>query len=273
MRQPKIYIRLPSNGEFWPAKSIVMPENLELPVYSMTARDELAFKTPDALLNGQAMVDVIQSCFPNIINAWDVPTMDLDTIMIAIRLATYGEKMTIKHKIPVINEEIEHEIDLRILLDQQRASSWIEQVAISPELIVYVKPLTYKHMTQTSLKSFETSRIMNMVNDDSLTDEKKMEMFNASFSNLTKLTVDLMAESIIKVSTSDGDVTDKRYILEFVNNIDKDIFETINQHLGVLKKANELKKIEFTTTDEQQAEGAPATYSIPISFNESDFFA
>ena len=273
MRQPKIYIKLPSNGSFWPDSSIDIPENGQLPVFSMTARDELMFKTPDALLNGQAMVDVIQSCMPNIKNAWDCPTLDLDTILIAIRLATYGETMSIKHKIPVINEEVEYDLDLRVLLDQQTMSVWMDQIAISEDLIVFVRPLTYRHMTQTSLKSFETSKIMGIVNDDSISDEKKMELFNISFSNLTKVTVDLMAESIVKIATSEAQVTDKKMILEFVNNIDKEMFDVINSHLTDMKKHNELKPLQFSTTPEQQADGAPEVYTVPISFNESDFFA
>lgn len=272
MRQPKIYIKLPSNGNFWPAKSIALTDNMEFPVYSMTARDELAFKTPDALMNGQAMIDVIQSCMPNIKNAWDIPVIDLDTIMIAIRLATYGEKMGIKHKIPVINEEVEHEVDLRQILDQQRMSTWIDQIAVSEDLIVYVKPLTFRHMNQTSMKAFETNRIMKMVNDESIADDKKMEMFNASFSNLTRITVDLMAESVTKIVAGDEEVVDKKLILEFVHNIDKEIFDIINNHLGDIKTKNQLKPIEFTTTEEQQEAGAPATYSMPLAFNQSDFF-
>lgn len=272
MRQPKIYIKLPSNGNFWPAKSIALTDNMEFPVYSMTARDELAFKTPDALMNGQAMVDVIQSCMPNIKNAWDIPVIDLDTILIAIRLATYGEKMSIKHKIPGIDEEVEHEVDLRLILDQQRMSIWIDQIAVSQDLIVYVKPLTFRHMNQTSMKAFETNRIMKMVNDETLADDKKMEMFNASFSNLTKVTVDLMAESVTKILAGDTEVVDKNLILEFVHNIDKEVFDIINNHLGDIKTRNQLQPLEFTTTEEQQAEGAPATYSMPLSFNQSDFF-
>ena len=272
MRQPKIYIKLPSNGNFWPAKSIALTENMEFPVYSMTARDELAFKTPDALMNGQAMIDVIQSCMPNIKNAWDIPVIDLDTIMIAIRLATYGEKMPIKHMIPVINEEVEHEVDLRMVLDQQRMSTWVDQIAVSEDLIVYVKPLTFRHMNQTSMKAFETNRIMKMVNDESISDEKKMELFNASFNNLTRITVDLMSESVVKIVAGDEEVVDKNLILEFVHNIDKEIFDTINNHLSGIKTKNELKPLEFTTTEEQQAAGAPATYSMPLAFNQSDFF-
>ena len=272
MRQPKIYIKLPSNGNFWPAKSIALTENMEFPVYSMTARDELAFKTPDALMNGQAMIDVIQSCMPNIKNAWDIPVIDLDTIMIAIRLATYGEKMPIKHMIPVINEEVEHEVDLRQILDQQRMSAWVDQIAVSEDLIIYVKPLTFRHMNQTSMKAFETNRIMKMVNDDTITDEKKMELFNTSFNNLTRITVDLMAESVVKIVAGEEEVVDKKLILEFVHNIDKEIFEIINNHLSSIKTKNELKPLEFTTTEEQQAAGAPATYSMPLAFNQSDFF-
>jgi hypothetical protein len=272
MRQPKIYIMLPSRGEFWPKGSIEFPENGEFPVFSMTARDELLFKTPDALMNGQAVVDVIQSCIPAIKDAWVIPTIDLDTILIAIRLATYGEKMPFTHKVPGTNEEVEYEIDLRMLLDQQQNNQWIDQVAINPEFIICVKPLTYRHMTQTSIKSFETTRILSMVNDESISDEKKIEMFHNSFNNLTKVTVDLMSSSIFKIITADSEVTDARYISEFVNNADKEIFDVVQNHLNSLKVTNELKPLKFETTEEQQAAGAPKTYEVPINFNDSDFF-
>lgn len=272
MRQPKIYIMLPSRGEFWPKGSIEFPENGELAVFSMTARDELLFKTPDALMNGQAVVDVIQSCIPAIKDAWLAPTIDLDTILIAIRLATYGEKMPFTHKIPVINEDVEYEIDLRMLLDQQQNNYWIEQVAISPNFIIFVRPLTYRHMTQTNIKSFETTRILNMVNDETISDEKKIEMFSASFNNLTKVTVELMASSVYKIVTEAGEVTDARYISEFINNADKEIFDVVQKHLTTLKENNELKPLKFETTEEQRAAGAPESYEIPINFNDSDFF-
>lgn len=273
MRQPKIYIKLPSGGEFWPAKSIDIPENKEFPVFSMTARDELLFKTPDALLNGQAVVDVIHSCFPNIKNAWDCPTLDLDTILIALRLATYGEKMPFSHTIPGTTEEVDYDLDLTRLLDQQQSIYWADQVVINPELIIYVKPLTYKHLTQTNIKSFETTRILNMVNDDTISDEDKLAMFNNSFSNLTKITVDLMAQSIYKIEAGDTEVTNAQHISEFIANADRDIFDKVQQHLNALKENNGLKPLEFATTPEQQQElGAPATYKVPINFNNSDFF-
>lgn len=272
MRQPKIYIKLPSRGRYWPSTSIDYPENEELPVYSMTAKDELLFKTPDALMNGQAIVDVVQSCMPNIKNAWDIPTLDLDMILIAIRLATYGEKMPFTHKVPVVNEEVDYEIDLRMLLDQQSSNTWVNQIAISPDLVLFVKPLSFKHLTQTSVKTFETNRILAMVNDEKIPDEEKLKLFNQSFGTLTKITVDLTAESVYKIVANGEEVTEPVFIREFVNNVDKGIFEKINTHLGNLKSQNDLKPLEFTTTEAQQAAGAPASYSVPVNFNDSDFF-
>jgi len=108
-RQPKIYLRLPSQGRFWPEGSIDMPENGELPVYSMTAKDELVLKTPDALINGQSTVNLIQSCVPNIKDGFAIPSLDLDALLVAIRIASYGEQLTITATIP--NTDIENIIN------------------------------------------------------------------------------------------------------------------------------------------------------------------
>ena len=99
-RQPKIYLSLPSQGQYYDNNSIDLLENNEYPVYAMTAKDELTMKTPDALLNGAATVEIVKSCIPNIVNPWAMPSIDLDAILIAIRVATYGETMEITTKIP-----------------------------------------------------------------------------------------------------------------------------------------------------------------------------
>lgn len=273
MRQPKIYIRLPSNGKYWPEGSIEVPENREFPVYSMTAKDELLFKTPDALMNGQAIVDVIKSCMPNILDPWHCPMMDLDMILIAMRLATYGDKMPFKHVQPGTNEEQEYEIDLRLLLDQLTNNTWVEQVAINPDFIIYVRPLTYRHMTQTGIKTFETQRILSIVNDESIAEAEKIKLFSESFNSLTKVTVDLVAETIFQIQTPEGLVTDLHWIKEFINNADKDIFKTVQDHLNELKSHNDIKPLTFQSTPEQIALGAPETYEVPVNFNNSDFFA
>ena len=70
-RQPAVYISLPSGGNYPP--HVVTPSKTgELGVMPMTAKDEIRFKTPDALMNGVGVVDVIHSCIPDIKDAWQI---------------------------------------------------------------------------------------------------------------------------------------------------------------------------------------------------------
>ncbi len=273
MRQPKIYIRLPSQGLYWSENSLIMPPNQELPVYSMTAKDELTFKTPDALMNGQAVVDVIQSCIPNIKNAWDTPNLDLDLILIAIRIATFGETMTITHSVPGTLEKIDTDVDLRVLVDNiGRNSKWIDKVEIDENLTCYIKPLTYKHITQTNIKSFEAQKLLSAVNNDGLDDSQKLEIFNASFKKMTDVTTDLIADSITAVQTPNEVVTDRVFINEFVQNADFSLVQKIQDHIAEMKKYNGIRPIILRATEEQIAQGAPETYELPITMDNSDFF-
>jgi hypothetical protein len=272
MRQPKIYIAVPSQGKYWPTGSIDIPENGQLPVFSMTARDELMFKTPDALLNGQAVVDVIQSCIPNIKNAWACPSIDLDMLLVAIRIATYGESMTVSYKIPNIDEDGEYDIKLHGFIDQIGQVQWIEQVAIEDDLIVFIRPLTYKHMSTISQKSFETNKMLQIASDTTLSDQEKASMLSESFRTLTDLTSDMLVSSIFKIKTGDAEVTEARFIREFIENADKSVVDTIQKHLNDLKKQNDMKPVVVSTTPEQQAQGAPETFEVPINFDQANFF-
>lgn len=273
MRQPKIYIKLPSGGRYWTPGSIEIPENGELAVYSMTAKDELAFKTPDALMNGQAVVDVIQSCIPNIKDAWKTPNIDLDLILIAIRIATYGEKMEVSHVVPNTSETVEHEINLQMLLDKMSENVWEEAVEINGSMTIFVHPLTYKHLTLTSMKAFEQQRLMQAINDEDLPDEKKLEIFNQSFNKMTNITIDLIADSIYSIQTPDTIVKEKKFIREFLENADKDVVSKIKNHIDEMKAQNGLKPFEVEATEEQIELGAPERYSVPIQFDNSNFFA
>jgi hypothetical protein len=272
MRQPKIYIRLPSNGQYWPEGSLEPSETGEYPVYSMTAKDELALKVPDALMNGQAVVDVIQHCIPNIKNAWATPNIDLDVILIAIRLATYGEMMTTPIKIGEL--ELEYQVDLRVIMDQlQSQITWNPAVSVTDDLTVFVKPLTYKSISQAALQSFETQKIINLANDQKLTDEEKIELFKESFGKMSNATLGTIIDSIDKIDSANGSTDNPDHIKEFVNNIDKEIYSKIEQHIVTLRDQNNIKPLTVAVTDEMKEQGITTdTLEVPITFDPSTFF-
>ena len=178
-RQPKVYITLPSKGRFYNPDSIDMPESQELPVFAMTARDELTMQTPDALLNGQATVDLIKSCMPNILDPWQMPSIDLDASLIAIRIATYGEEMDITTKEPGTGEEKSFAVDLRQLLnklvtveyDNNRLSAQLGTAAklisggmYSPFYVVYQGGYD-THADQLNRQGLLLSELSNAINN------------------------------------------------------------------------------------------------------------
>ena len=273
MRQPKIYIRLPSGGEYWPPGTLQMTETGEFPVFSMTAKDELLLKIPDALMNGQAVVDVVQHCIPNIKNAWAIPSIDIDVILIAIRLATYGEKMTTPLSFGE-DIEMEHIIDLRVVMDTlMNQIKWDPVVSITEDLTVFVKPLTYKQMTEAALQTFETQKIMQLANDDKMAEEDKLRLFKDSFKKLTDATVGTVGAGIFRIDSSQGSTDNPNYIREFVDNIDKDIFNTIQNHLEAMKDQNVIKPIVVPVSDEMREKGITGeTVEVPLTFDASTFF-
>ena len=273
MRQPKIYIRLPSNGDYWPAGTINVPETGEFPVYSMTAKDELMLKVPDAVMSGQAVVDVIQHCIPNIKNAWHMPSIDLDIALIAIRLATYGEKMTT----PIsFGEDIEMEytVDLRNVMDSLTMSvTWDPVIQVNDNLTVFVRPMTYKQISESALKTFETQKIMQVVNNDKLEETEKLRLFKESFSKLTDITLGMVHTCITRVDSSEGSTDKQQHIDEFIENVDKEIFNKIQEHLDRLREINTIKPVIVTITDEMREKGFTGdTIEVPMVFDPATFF-
>ena len=271
-RHPKLFIRLPSEGNFYRTGSLERTVNNEYPVLAMTAKDELMIKTPDALLNGQSTVSVIQSCIPNIKDAWSVPSIDVDAILIAIRIATYGEKLEIEAEVPTTKTVRAYEVDLRMLLDQLNSAEYDNIVTVN-NIKIELAPTTYKDFTDLSLKTFEEQRIFKLLDNNELSDLEKLAKFNESFTRLTDLNISVVSKSIVAVQFENEDpVTDKNHITEFINNCDKEIFQAILEHVDVQKKKFAIKPLEVNSSPEDLESGAPPKFLVPISFDQSNFF-
>lgn len=271
-RQPKIYLRLPSGGRYWAKGSLDLPENGEVPVFAMTAKDEIVMKTPDALMNGQSTVDVIQSCIPSIKDAWQCPSIDLDAILVAIRIATFGEKIVVKGKVPNTDMEKEFDLNLRTLLDQYLAMEY-EDVIQAEEFLVQVRPMNYKQFTQIATKTFEEQRVLSIVNDNTISEAEKLDRFSKTFKNITALNVTMIADSINAIQYKEEDpVTNKQHIREFIENADSGVFNTIKKHVEELRDRFTSQPIDVEATPEEIEAGAPAKYQVPMQFDHSNFF-
>lgn len=272
-RQPKLYLKLPSNGNFYPQGTLEKTETGEYPVFPMTARDEIAIKTPDALLNGQATVDVIHSCVPNIKNAWDVPTIDIDALLIAIRIATYGESLDVDVRLPNTQITKTYTTDLRLAVDQLINAVYDPELDLPNGMKVLLKPTTYKQYTQNAIKTLEEQRLFRVVNNTEMSEEQRVELFNDSFKKITDITMSVVSRSISKIITPDGEeITNVDHIKEFIDNAEKDVYKKLIEHIEEQKNKFQMPMFDVNTTEEEQEQGAPEHFKTPIVLDSSNFF-
>jgi hypothetical protein len=272
-RQPGVYIKLPSGGKYFSEGAFQPTANGEIPVLPMTAKDELNFKTPDALLNGQATVDVIQSCVPNIKDAWQVVNHDVDTILLAIRIATFGENMDIEAPVPVTNEMQTHSVNLPGILETLAISELKDEITTKSGFKIKVAPLTYKDLTKNQLAAFEQQKIYATVSNSQLGEDEKSLRFIQSFRKLSELNFEVLVESLVSITTPDGNTTtDKAQIKEFFDNATAKITEEIQDALAELRLQGSIKPMKVKATEEQIKAGVPATYEVPITFDNANFF-
>jgi hypothetical protein len=265
-RQPKIYVTLPSKGKFYPPGALDVSTTGEYPVYAMTAKDELMFKTPDALLSGQSTVELIKSCIPAILDPWQMPSIDLDFALIAIRVATYGDKMEVNTSCPHCNADNSYDINLTEWF--QVFSNFTYQDVINADpLTVNIRPYSYREVTKTSIKTIEQQRIFKIIEDDSISDEEKLEKFGQSFVKLTELTVDIVADCITSIDSPEGKVTDKAIIKDFIHNCSRDIFDKIAEQITAMKDQIELKASNVSCGE------CSKEFTLPVTMDQANFFA
>ena len=277
-RQPKIYLRLPSNGNFYPNNPMEKTGSGELPIYSMTAKDELMIKTPDALMSGEATVEVIKSCCPMIDDPWSMPSIDLDAVLIAIRIATYGEKMEMEIPIKYYeNEELKIggetiEIDLRTLLDNMNGKTW-EKTIDHGDLKFHIRPLTYKETTSFFMTTFENQRLSQVMQDAKIDEAQKLQAFKEGFKKLSQMTLDMVVSNVTGIETPDGTENNKQAIREFFESTDKDTFVAVRDGLEKVKKHWETPATRFKVPEDYVEKGAEEYIDVPMVFDNASFFA
>jgi len=264
-RQPKIYMKLPSGGEFYPEGTLDKSDDGQYAVYSMTAKDELMFKTPDALLSGQSTVAVINSCIPSIKDPWQLPTIDLDAVLVAIRIATYGENMDIDTNCPKCKEEQRYGFDLTRYLDDLSKFTYSKTLQVG-ELTYHIRPYTYKEFTKKTLARIEQEKIFNIINDKDMSDEEKVDRFGVSFVKLTELTIESIADVVKQIDTPQGSESDTQKIREFILNSPKEMFEAVSLELNKMKSQLDLK-VKNATCDK-----CSHSFDINVTMDQANFF-
>lgn len=264
-RQPAIYVQLPSQGKFYPAGTLNPSTTGEYPVYPMTAIDEITYRTPDAMFNGQATVTVIQSCMPDIQDAWQIPAMDLDTILTAIRIASYGHEMEFSTQCPKCQAESDRVIDLRQVMDGLGTPDYDQSIRTG-DMEIFLRPMTYQNLTDNSKMQYENQKMLQMLPDTTVPDVDKMTAMGAALKKITEVTIKALAQSIAVVRTPTAMVHEPEFIEEMLQNCDRNLFNHIRDRIVELKSISEMKPLHFECDECQHP------YEQQLTLDMSSFF-
>jgi hypothetical protein len=247
-RQPKLYMKLPSGGLFNTKENLDMPDSNEIAIFPMTAKDEILMKNPDALLNGEAVLQVIKSCVPSVLEPGELMNIDVDAILMGIQSATYGDEMEVSTKCTTCeDQELTGTTSIQDALDQiepLKESSTLEWEGLK----VVLRPVPYKATIEAGLINFQTTRSLQGIAD--LPDDlDKLKIFNDNFNKIALLNFNLIADSIEKIIAVDEDevleVSDRDQILEFLNNCEASIGTQIEEQSSKISSRGINRDVKF----------------------------
>ena len=248
-RQPSVYLKLPTLGRWYTEKEMVVNDEQEIPVFGLTAIDDIMLNTPDAMLNGQALENVLKNCAPNIKNIKKLLVPDLEALFLGIKVSTTGGKYDVDKICPKCQTENTFEVNCEYLLGTM---SYVEDsdtiISLNSELEVRVRPYTLEMRQMFIQRQFEEDRLLKSIDESNkkLTEIEKARILGESVNKISKITFDLVSKSIesIKIVKQGITVNDPAEISEWLVNISKAqadmVITTVNKlnDIGVNKSVH-----------------------------------
>ena len=266
-RQFKLYIKLPSGTSYYAPGAITFTDTGEVGIMPMTGKDELILKNPDALLNGEALIEVIRSCAPGVSNPRLLLTNDIDAIITAIRFATYNDALETELNCPECKHSNLYKLDLQYSLDNMAFLDSEYVVNLDSGLSVYIKPYGFPELLRGLHAQFEQGKLTRAIESESVTEDQRLKLFATAFKELSVITYELMLNSVLKVieESQNINVSNKDDIKEFLQNIDKKSLDKISD---LIKEINQIGiKRSFTA----KCEKCEHTWESEVDFNPVNF--
>jgi phage terminase large subunit GpA-like protein len=283
-RTPKIYVKLPSEHMFYPPDFIVTSPNGEVPIKAMTATDDLIMNNPDALLNGDAVMRVIQNCTEGCIDVGSLLIPDVETILLGIRYASQGDNMKFNTKCPHCGTESQENVSIRTLLDNSTYISTCEETTVlsidtgdGSRVDINIHPSPYKDNTNANMVMYEQTRILQFVSaNKELPEDARKEKMRKSFDLMAEFQLGVLinsVESVDIIQISEGGeefvtkVTDKNHIREFIVDLDKDNAKILERKLEKLNKIGVPRQLEVI------CDSCSKSHTMEVRFDPVNFSA
>lgn len=269
MVRPGIFTKLPSGGKFY-KNPPSLNADMEIEVRPMTAVDELKLKNPDGLLNNESLLDVIRACVPSIPDPSEVPSPDLDVIMVALSIATYGHTQEFEIKCThcgAVNQVMK---DMRTMLASFKKIDDDPNVMVG-DMRVFVQPYSLKTrqlISDIMMNAQRAAYQMRIKHERGITDEEALAIMQKEMSgmmnDMSEKTFTSLSESVIAVDMEGEMVTDRGEIEEWVHMLAapdaRRIKDKVTELGTVLNAKHEFQCAECSKTSITEVETNPANF-------------
>ena len=268
-RVPKLYVKLPTNGELYPPNFLETAINGELAVYPMSAVDEMLMRTPDALFNGDSLLKVIKNCVPGVKNPKDLLEPDINTLLLAIRIASNGAIMDLDIACPQCSHENSFQVNLQHLLDTQTALEDDCTIDLDNELIIKVRPYDFSQRHMQILNEIQQGQTITQLQNSDDADLEKVAKIAQVINDMANRTFDIVAKSIesIQIKSTGELVTDQKHLAEFMSGISK------TQSDVIINKIRELNQLGVDANISFACNSCKHEWNQQVDFDPSSFFA
>ena len=214
-RIPGETFALPSGGLFYTNGELDQSvQKGEVHVYPMTAYDEIIIKTPDLLFSGKAIEQIFSRCIPAIKKPMELLTKDVDYLLIALRLVSFGPQVTVVHKNSKAPEPKEHKYEVSI-------QEFVHRVKrIDPSVITSEYTVQLDSGFSVLLSPMRYKTVVDMMTD--MDTEKPLspeEMHERNASHLASLIVSVTTPESMDGTTPGMTVANSKQISEWVGSL------------------------------------------------------
>ncbi len=262
---PPVAICLPTSA-YWYDDGVIDPnaDPLNLDVKPIGILAEQNCRDPWLLASGKAIPRIVREVCPSILLPEELAEVDIEAILLATRLASYGDSMKLTHKCQnkdvddngdgeVCGEENDLDLNIQEFITRYDQIRNLDDYVVQLQAVahtVYLRPTPYKQSLRVLKQAVMAEKTFNSFEDmsaeDFVMDSSKINDYSQLADLTSEVTVESIVESIHYVTTVKGDkVFDKETIREWLLAMHTDesklIIAKMNELAGELRQRSEVK--------------------------------
>jgi hypothetical protein len=263
LRLPGETVVLPSKALFYKNGEVaddVIKQGGEIYVQPMTTYEEILMKTPDLLFTGQAIVQALARCIPQVYNPLELLAADIDFLLMALRKVSFGSQVVVTYDHNCSETSKSHEYSVSI-------TKFIKEAKyVDPATVVNSFEHTLPNGQTVEMQPFRLKDVLDIsqiaVNEPTSDDTTDLDRAQFLANLLTAGTI-----PAIKSVTADGEkIINREQISEWVRSLP---VLWVKELSDVIESAN---KWGVSSAVEVACKDCGESMSVQVPLNPQSFF-